>query len=93
MRWPHGPAQGPETLGTNATPRGPQRIRAVSVGLGVALVPECLVADDVARGIVTAPLRAVHVSRHGYWLCHPEDRASFEPLVKFRNWLLAQFGH
>ena len=68
-------------------------IRAVSVGLGVALVPECLVADDVARGIVTAPLRAAHVSRYGYWLCHPEDRASFEPLVKFRDWLLAQFGH
>jgi hypothetical protein len=30
-------------------------------------------------------------SDHGYWFCHPEARASFDPLVKFKAWLLDEF--
>jgi DNA-binding transcriptional LysR family regulator len=67
-------------------------IRAVAAGMGVALVPHCLVQDDIALGSIAAPLRSGYQWQHGYWLCHPEDRGSFDPLVKFKAWLLAEFA-
>ncbi len=64
-------------------------IRAVEVGMGVALVPACLLADDIAAGRVIAPLKDGYRTKAGYYLCYPEARAGFEPLVKFRDWMLA----
>ena len=66
-------------------------IRAVAAGMGLALVPHCLVKDDLANGSITAPLADGYESSHGYWICHPEARASFDPLVKFRQWLIDEF--
>ncbi|SFD89896.1 LysR substrate-binding domain-containing protein [Paracidovorax konjaci] len=66
-------------------------IRGVSVGLGVGLVPRCLVRDEIAAGTVAEPLpRGGYTSRLGYWLCHAGDRAQPEALVHFRAWLLEQ---
>jgi LysR family glycine cleavage system transcriptional activator len=65
-------------------------IRAVSAGMGVALVPECLVQDDIAAGTVSAPLRDDYVDALGYWLCYPEAKARLPPLRGFRDWLLAE---
>ncbi|MBV8620772.1 MAG: LysR family transcriptional regulator [Curvibacter sp.] len=62
-------------------------IRAVMAGMGLALVPACLVADDVAQGLVSAPLQDGYTDRMGYWLCYPEARAHLEPLARFRAWL------
>jgi LysR family transcriptional regulator, glycine cleavage system transcriptional activator len=81
------------TLQPNAGPQLDQYnslIRAVAVGMGVALVPQCLVADDVAAGHVSVPLPGHYVSDNGYYLCYPEAKASFEPLLAFRAWLLQQ---
>jgi len=66
-------------------------IRAVAAGVGIALVPTCLVEDDLARGDVCAPLPAphgCHVAEQGYFLCYPENKAGLEPLVALRQWLL-----
>lgn len=65
-------------------------IRAVEVGMGLALVPRCLVADEVAAGHVTMPLPDAYTTQAGYYLCYPEAKSAFEPLVLFRDWLLAQ---
>lgn len=65
-------------------------IRAVEVGMGVALVPACLVADEVAARHVSLPLAGSYSTVAGYYLCYPEAKATFEPLVLFRDWLLAQ---
>jgi LysR family transcriptional regulator, glycine cleavage system transcriptional activator len=65
-------------------------IRAVEVGMGVALVPDCLVADEVAAGHVSLPLPGSYRTQAGYHLCYPEGKAAFGPLVVFRDWLLAQ---
>lgn len=62
-------------------------IRAVAAGMGLALVPRCLVQDDVGAGIVSAPLDDGYVDEAGYWLCYPESRAHLAPLVAFRQWL------
>lgn len=65
-------------------------IRAVSVGMGLALVPRCLVQDEIAAGTVTEPLPGGgYTSDLGYWLCYPESRAQLVTLVRFRDWLLA----
>ena len=65
-------------------------IRAVAAGMGLALVPRCLVRDDVTAGVVSAPLDDGYVDELGYWLCHPAARAHLPPLVAFRDWLLTE---
>ena len=65
-------------------------IRAVAAGMGLALVPRCLVRDDVAAGLVSAPLDDGYVDDMGYWLCYPEARAQLAPLVSFRDWLVRE---
>ncbi|ATA51898.1 LysR family transcriptional regulator [Variovorax boronicumulans] len=63
---------------------------AASHGLGVALMPTMLVADELARGeLVVACPRALSGER-SYYLVTPE-RADQRPLLKlFSDWLLAQ---
>jgi DNA-binding transcriptional LysR family regulator len=63
---------------------------AASHGLGVALMPTMLVADELARGeLVVACARPLSGERN-YYLVTPE-RADQRPLLKFfSDWLLAQ---
>lgn len=63
-------------------------IRAVSAGMGTALVPRCLLPDDLAQGVVCAPLDDHHQGDAGYWLCYPEAKAHLPTLAGFRQWLL-----
>jgi LysR family transcriptional regulator, glycine cleavage system transcriptional activator len=60
--------------------------------MGLALVPRCLVAEDVATGVVSAPLRDGYIDDLGYWLCYPESRAQVAALTSFREWLHAEVG-
>ena len=86
-------AHGVEGLNPYAGPQLDQfhsLIRAVAAGMGLALVPRCLVLDDVAAGVVSAPLQDGYVDDLGYWLCYPESRAHVAPLTGFRDWLLQE---
>jgi LysR family transcriptional regulator, glycine cleavage system transcriptional activator len=65
-------------------------IRAVMAGMGLGLVPRCLVQDDVAAGLVSAPLDDGYTDSCGYYLCYPEGKSHLAPLVSFRDWLMAQ---
>lgn len=67
-------------------------IRAVMAGMGVALVPRCLVADEIASGLVSEPLGPSGgcTIERGYWLAYPEEHARLATLAAFRDWLLAQ---
>lgn len=88
-------AHGVVGLNTQAGPQLDQfhsLIRAVAAGMGVALVPQCLVRDDIASGIVSAPLDDGYVDDLGYWLCYPEAKARLPTLAAFRQWLLAECG-
>jgi LysR family transcriptional regulator, glycine cleavage system transcriptional activator len=62
-------------------------IRAVMAGMGLALVPRCLVQDDVAAGLVSAPLDDGYTDDSGYYLCYPESKAQLTPLLSFNEWL------
>ncbi|MNV96389.1 DNA-binding transcriptional activator GcvA [compost metagenome] len=72
-------------------------IRAVQAGMGLALVPRCLVQDEITAGLVREPLadspgtslRGGYQSDVGYWFCYPEGRTQLHALQCFRQWLLA----
>ena len=69
-------------------------IRAVMAGMGLALVPRCLVQDEIAAGVVREPLadaarRGGYQSDVGYWFCYPEGRMQLHALQCFRQWVLA----
>jgi len=65
-------------------------IRAVMAGMGIALVPRCLVQDDLDREFVAAPFAQDFTVPAGYYLCYPEAKAQVPALAAFRDWILAQ---
>lgn len=69
-------------------------IRAVMAGMGLALVPRCLVQDEITAGLVreplpAEPLRGGYQSDMGYRFCYPEGRTQLHALQCFLQWLLA----
>lgn len=67
-------------------------IRAVIAGMGVALVPLCLVGEELAAGLVSQPLGPAggcEIER-GYWLAYPESQSHLGTLALLRDWLLTQ---
>lgn len=65
-------------------------IRAVMAGMGLALVPRCLVQDEISSGLVREPLPCGGYRSHlGYWFCYPEGRNHLHTLDSFRRWLLS----
>ena len=68
-------------------------IRAVAAGMGLALVPTCLIEEELARGEVVSPSWSAtpyETTLAGYFFCYPENKAHLEPLVIFKQWLKAQ---
>ncbi len=65
-------------------------IRAVMAGMGAALVPRCLVQEEIAAGQVGAPAGMAYRSALGYWFCYPEAREHLATLGAFRDWLRAR---
>ena len=68
-------------------------IRAVAAGMGLALVPTCLIEEELARGEVSSPRWSdaqYETAQAGYFFCYPENKAHLEPLVVLRRWLQTQ---
>jgi len=66
-------------------------IRAVAAGMGLGLVPACLVQQELAHHEVMAPLPDDdYQAETGYFLCYPPARARMPALAAFRDWLLRQ---
>ena len=78
--------------GVNAL-AGPQRtlassvVSAVSTGQGVAIIPECLVRNDITRGALTSPF-SPFVHTDGYFLCYPAASLDHPAFQTFRSWVL-----
>jgi DNA-binding transcriptional LysR family regulator len=65
-------------------------IRAAIGGQGLALVPRCLIGEELLTGRLVNPAGLGFHSRHGYWFTVPADRTPRPGLVAFRDWLLGE---
>jgi len=84
----HGPSDAAASLGPQFD-QYQTLIRAVSVGMGIGLVPACLVQQELALGEVISPLPHLGIDLDtGYYLCYPPARAEMPALADFKAWLL-----
>ncbi len=63
---------------------------AVTAGLGLAILPRFLVADEIRNGALAVPFDVPLISSFAYYLVWPEAKATWLPLRVFREWLLEQ---
>lgn len=61
--------------------------QAAIAGLGVALLPDYLAADEIQAGRLVPLLKPSVAGTGTYWLAWPQSRANYPPLVSFRSWL------
>ena len=61
-------------------------------GLGVALLPDYLAAQDLAAGRFVNAWGGPTPSPGAYWLVWPEAKAEDGALRKFRDWMASQIG-
>ena len=64
--------------------------QAAIAGLGIGLLPEFLITEELARGDLVRALDLPLSSAEAYYLAWPADRAEYPPLAAFRDWLLAE---
>ncbi len=64
--------------------------QAAMVGLGVALLPEFLIEEELATGRLVAAIDLPMKSSESYYLAWPKDRETHPPLAAFRQWLLQE---
>lgn len=62
-------------------------IVATKSGMGVAVVPACLVELELAKGELVKPFDIEVSCGRGYFLCANKDAPSFPAGEKFKNWL------
>jgi DNA-binding transcriptional LysR family regulator len=65
-------------------------LQAATVGLGVALVPEYDLDDELVCGRLIIPNSRSCPSDRGYYFAIPERKAEDPLLVALRNWLMEQ---
>lgn len=65
-------------------------IQAAIAGLGVALLPRLLIADELENGLLAIALDEPFKSRNAYCLVYPEAKRADPRLQAFRQWLLDQ---
>lgn len=64
-------------------------IQAVATGIGVGLVPRCLVEEELQSGNLNVPFDVPYSSGLDYYFAYPTHKAELPSIVAFRDWLLA----
>ncbi|WP_192258602.1 LysR family transcriptional regulator [Mesorhizobium caraganae] len=64
--------------------------QAAIASMGVGLLPQFLIEDELATGKLVSALDLPMKSAEAYYLAWPHEREKHPPLVSFRNWLVAE---
>ncbi|MCP3689015.1 MAG: LysR family transcriptional regulator [Gammaproteobacteria bacterium] len=64
--------------------------QAAIAGLGVALMPRLFVENELKTGTLIGFDQGASKSSSAYYLVAPKKRASYAPLVAFREWIVAE---
>ena len=67
-------------------------IEAAVSGTGLALVPQFLVAEAIAKGALVAPIGCPYRSGHAYWLVTSRGSKRHKSVTAFRRWLNTQIS-
>ncbi len=63
-------------------------IHATIAGLGIALIPEFMISEDLQEGrLVQVHSRTMH-SKPQYFMAIPNEKMQDEKIIKFREWLM-----
>jgi len=65
-------------------------IQAAVAGLGIAVLPQFLVQDELDKGLLVKAIDKPVPSLHSYYLVHPATKADLYKVRMFRDWVLAQ---
>lgn len=65
-------------------------VRAVIAGLGIGLVPKCLVEDDIENGLVICPFAEPVILDGAYYLTYAAPKRNMPSLTAFRDWILSE---
>ena len=65
-------------------------IQAAVAGLGIAVIPEFLVQQELDSGELVIPFDHRVASAHAYHLVYPEEKRDLPVLKSFREWLLSE---
>jgi DNA-binding transcriptional LysR family regulator len=65
-------------------------IQAAIAGVGLALLPQFLIQEELASGRLVVAIDRPVTSEYAYCLVYPERKADSQRVVLFRDWLLGQ---
>lgn len=83
-------AAGQDTIRAWTGPRFDQYmllIQAAMAGFGTALIPRCLIEEELANGKLIMPLPLPLQAQYGYYFCYPEQKSVLPAVQVFRRWL------
>lgn len=64
-------------------------IQAVAAGIGVGLLPDFLVEEELRSGVLDCAFDLPLDTGYGYYLYVPEDKEQLPPIMAFTQWLTA----
>jgi DNA-binding transcriptional LysR family regulator len=65
-------------------------IQAAIAALGVALLPEFLVEDEIRNGLLMVPFPLRVRATGGYYIITPAAKSEFARVKAFRRWILEE---
>jgi LysR family transcriptional regulator, glycine cleavage system transcriptional activator len=86
-------ACGVQHLDSRAGPRFEQFhmvIQAAIAGVGLALLPQFLIQEELASGRLVVAVDRPVTSEYAYYLVYPVGKADIQSVAVFRDWLLGQ---
>jgi len=61
--------------------------------LGIALLPHYLARPEIEENRLRTVLNQAVPGTGAYWLAWPEEKETYAPLARFREWIAMQNGH